>query len=685
MAYSPNSPPKRHAQRLRRIRRNRFWLLLYLWVAGAWPEVILHCASASSPGALFSPGMLLGPLFAGTGAIFLFILCTSFPSPGVNFGLCLGYSLWNFLLCGAQIVYYRIMGNFFSVCSLFRGIRALGFTDTVFSGILHSLPLRAAMAAPILVLILLGRRLFSFRPLSALRRQIPMVIVCGVLHGLLVLSLPLFGGTGDLSPYGLYHRNSDSYSSVNSLGVSTAMGLDLWRYCTGTEVTGTVVLSQPPVETRPLPSAPSALPVPEDKEKPPLSGPWQDNVLSIDFQALAASESRDEIREVHQYFASREASAQNEKTGLFRGCNLILITAESFSPLAVDPERTPTLYKLMTEGFSFTNYYVPDWGVSTTDGEYAHLTGTIPKSGAWSFSQSSENYMPLTMAQQLIRLGYSAYAYHPHDYDYYGRDAYLENLGYEYKALGSGLAVAEQWPESDVEMVDLSVGEYLRDTPFTVYYMTVSGHREYAFSTNAMAAKHAAAVSGTGFSEEVQAYLACQLELEEALSLLLRRLEAAGVLEDTVIVLTADHYPSGLSEEALAELLGHAPGSDFERYRSGLILWKAGLTPETIDSPMSHLDLLPTLSNLFGLEFDTRLYMGRDVFSNAPSLVVLRNRSWMTDIATYNAETGEVISRTGEPVPKSYVNEINAEVNNRFTVSARIVQYDYWRILFGDP
>ena len=56
---------------------------------------------------------------------------------------------------------------------------------------------------------------------------------------------------------------------------------------------------------------------------------------------------------------------------MFEGCNLILITAESFSYLAIDPELTPTLYKLQTEGFNFTNFYTPYWDVSTSDGEYA--------------------------------------------------------------------------------------------------------------------------------------------------------------------------------------------------------------------------------------------------------------------------------------------------------------------------
>ena len=167
------------------------------------------------------------------------------------------------------------------------------------------------------------------------------------------------------------------------------------------------------------------------------------------------------------------------------------------------------------------------------------------------------------------------------------------------------------------------------------------------------------------------------------MELLLQRLEEAGVLENTVIVLTADHYPNGLTAAEMGELLGHTPESNFEIYRNGCIIWKPGMTPEVIDEPMSHLDLLPTVSNLFGLEFDSRLYMGRDVFSDAEPLVMFRNRSWITGDARYNSQTGKAEFFSGAE-SDTYVKSIKAEVGNRFAVSTRILDNDYWRILFAE-
>ncbi len=375
-----------------------------------------------------------------------------------------------------------------------------------------------------------------------------------------------------------------------------------------------------------------------------------------------------------------------EKTGMFAGCNLIFITAEGFSYLAIDPELTPTLYRMQAEGMQFSDFYTAYWGVSTSDGEYVNLTGTIPKSGTWSFYDTADNAMPLTMAQQLKREGYSAYAFHDHSYTYYHRDKSHPNLGYIFKAVGNGLEITDQWPESDVEMIDVSTADFVSQEPFHVYYMTVSGHLPYSFdeSDNAIAAKNSALVEELPYSEPVRAYLACQIELDRAMELLLQRLDEAGVLENTVIVLTADHYPYGLSIEEQSELAGHELDPHFEIYRNALIIYKKGMEPETVTRPCSALDILPTLSNLFGLDFDSRLYMGQDIFSDAAPFLLFSDRSWMTEDGSYYT-IGEELTLFGEKeITTEEIEYYNSIVANKFLVSQWILEEDYWRVLFGD-
>lgn len=110
--------------------------------------------------------------------------------------------------------------------------------------------------------------------------------------------------------------------------------------------------------------------------------------------------------------------------------------------------------------------------------------------------------------------------------------------------------------------------------------------------------------------------MAANLELENALTYLVNALEQAGIADDTVICLAADHYPYLLSEtdtDYYNELRGFTDSErDTSRYRNALILWCGGMEEAvTVSEPCSAVDIVPTLSNLFGLEYDSRLLSGR--------------------------------------------------------------------------
>ena len=55
-----------------------------------------------------------------------------------------------------------------------------------------------------------------------------------------------------------------------------------------------------------------------------------------------------------------------------------------------------------------------------------------------------------------------------------------------------------------------------------------------------------------------------------------------------------------------------------------------------IDKACMSIDVLPTVYNLFGLNYDSRLLMGRDIFSEEEHIVILSDRSWITDKGKYN-------------------------------------------------
>ena len=423
---------------------------------------------------------------------------------------------------------------------------------------------------------------------------------------------------------------------------------------------------------------------------------YEPNVMNIDFNSLIANEEDKNIKQMHEYFSSLTPTLKNEYTGMFKDKNLIFLTLEGFSYKVIDPTLTPTLYKMSTQGFVFNNFYTSMWGGSTATGEYAATTGNFYNS-ANCLRLSGDNLLPFTMGNQFKKLGYTTLAYHNNTYTYYGRDKSHPNMGYTYKATDNGLVLPSNvWPRSDNEMAQATLPDFINQDKFHVYYMTVSGHANYTFAGNRMSVKHKARVQNLPYSENVKAYIACQLEVEDMLTTLVNELEKAGKLDDTVFAMSADHYPYALSNSECAELYGMSEEglvSNFDLYKNSFILWSSSMAePIVIDEPCSAIDIIPTLSTLFGLEYDSRLLMGQDILSNAVPLVVLNCNSgggswhWITDKGSYNTKTKTFTPADGitmtEDEQKEYVKTVNSVVSKKRTYSLRILDKDYYRYVF---
>ena len=478
---------------------------------------------------------------------------------------------------------------------------------------------------------------------------------------------------------------SSAYSfdgAVRTFGMHIALPLDVLQGSAETQTDFEITPVATIAPTEPAPT--EAVEETEAPTEPPVV--YYPHAYDLDYAALAEAETSSEIASLHTYVASQTAAMENEFTGLFEGKNLILITAEAFSKQIIDPELTPTLYRMATEGIQFTNYYQPVWGAGTTGGEFTNVVGLTPTGGS-CMMEAKEQDLFLTMGNQLQELGYVSAAYHNNDYMYYSRHKTHELLGYDvYLGFGNGLeeGVTKQWPESDEEMFRYTIPQWLESgEPFSLYYMTVSGHSNYFQSCNAMARKHYEKVKDLPYGEETKCYIAANLEIEVSMAYLIEALEAAGIADDTVIVIAPDHYPYGLSYNARDELCGGNAYSRFVRDSTSLIIWSGCLEDMDIvvDDPVYSLDILPTLSNLFGLEYDSRLMPGRDVFSETAPLVFWHDYSWITDLGVYDSSTYVFTPNEGVEIPEGYVDTIAATVRNKIKYS-RAVQYnDYYDVI----
>lgn len=659
--------------------KSSLFLPLFFYLSFVYSEFVFRIATLEKFAGI---GLLYIVLFSLPASLICYGLSIIWPKK-VNTAISVVLSFVIAVFYCSQLIYNKVFHTFYTAYSVANGGQAIQFWKEVLSTIGKNIVTMLFLFLPLLFLCTFLRKKISYNR-APITVPISVLLLVLVTHFSSALCTYLTG-QDSFSPYDMYFKTISIDYSVENLGMLTTMRLDVQRTLTGF----TQQLPDDfPIEDDDLPPEEEELPAPETtapntSEETTTEAPeeitYPPNVMQINFDELIQVESDKTIAQMHKYFSQVTPTNQNEKTGTEKGNNLILITAEAFSQYAIDKDLTPTLYKMATEGYQFKNFYTPIWGVSTSDGEYVACQGLIPKGGIWSFQTSAKNYLPFTMGNQLGKLGYSTNAYHNNTYTYYGRDKSHPNMGYTYKGLGNGLDVKKTWPESDLEMMEKSVDEYIGNKPFHAYYMTVSGHLNYTYSGNMMATKNQNAVKDLPYSDAVKAYLACNIELDKAMEYLLQKLEEAGIAENTLIAISADHYPYGLTNEEISELAGHPVEENFELYRNAFILYRKGMTGEVIERPCSSLDIIPTISNLLGLEYDSRLLAGRDMFSDSEPLIIFLNHSWITDKAKYNAKTKEVTSLTDEPVSEEYVKKINKIVNDKFIYSAKILEKDYYR------
>ena len=626
-------------------------------------------------GSLTLPGVVFTLLFSLPTALLLGLLCASV-SPRRGRSLLVLCTVLLSLWLGAQAVYYHLFKTFLTIFSLTKMAMVAGaFGDMALGEVLVNWFPVVMMSIPPVLAFWLREKIIA--PQGRARGLRLRWAALAALIQLGTMGLVMLCGSGVMSLRYIYFQTATPELETQYFGALTQTQLEIRRVLFGIT---------PDQEEDASSSSSSSAPSGSDDDTVEAFSPQGVHALSIDFDTMIANETNEGLLQAHQWFSQRTPTSENQWTGYFEGKNLVWIVAEGFSTLAMDPERTPTLWKLSHEGFVFENFYTPLWGVSTSDGEYVTTTGLIPKSGVWSYSLSSENYMPFALGNQFRKDGYRTMAFHNYLYDYYDRNLSHPNMGYEYYAIGQGLNMdwGGQFPPSDLEMMEEILPMFLSEDQFMVYCLTVSGHLNYSLEENAMSARHWNTVKDLPYSEAVRCYLASQMELELAVERLVNQLEAAGKLEDTVIVLSADHYPYGLTDEEYSELLGHPVDPVFEIYENTLIIWNSEMEePVYVDKYCSSLDVMPTLSNLFGLEYDSRLIMGSDILSDDSPLVIFANYSFISEQGYYNSTTDVFTRWDGAEPDPDQVAKLIAEVQNRVAYSATILDTDYYRHVFN--
>lgn len=690
-------------------RGNSLWRPVFFSAAFIYMELLFHIAIYHG-----IDSNIMHPLTFAIACGLTLSALTSFWHRIVN--AITAYTIWGIFTVYyiAQFVYYKIFRTFLSLISIGGAHDAMNFKSVLFSTLGANWYVILLFLLPLICLVLLNRLKFTFDrgrigESNGVLKGVIVQTASSAVMWIAAICLLAVHGTGAYTPYSLFHGRYVLELSMNKLGVIMTTGRDCTVMITKSNSDKTFELAESALDIQGRSNSMSSLSSDKENQNSKSSGNESSNSASgsnstessepqyvpqidenINLTRLYNSTDDDELKSITAYFSGVQPTYTDEYTGMFKDYNVVFVTAESLSTYGISKEATPTLYKIYHEGFEFTNFYNPLWYHSTIDGEFANCLSQYPASSKWSFEESADTYQPYALGNILNSQGYKSYGYHDFDATYYDRTSTHPNMGYTtFKAIGAGLDIPDHVMYSDLECIEAVYNDFIDDDHFNMYLMSFSGHLPYNYDNQYICQKNReeaeSLLSGKGYSDEAVAYVAAQMELDKALEYLMNKLEEAGKLDNTLFIVAPDHYPYGLSDGVYNELAGKdIEDDDFELHRNQFGIWSSSMKkPVVTDKLCASIDILPTVLNLLGADFDSRLLAGRNILSDSDELVIFADQSFITDKIKYDAATGETTYLVPESqVPDGYLNSMIAEVENRLYISDEVIDTDYFSFVY---
>ena len=573
------------------------------------------------------------------GKIFISVICFLFAAYGIG-----------------QLQFQNFMGNYISIKASFDGAGRI--TEYILPFILSIKPAYwLLMVPPILSEIYVWKRNY--------KKSDDLMVVLGVVVFALYMHIMTIVSITHNHQMELYQYPQYISKSLQEFGLGRFIFLDIKSINQKEELTVTM----PVASTTPTPT-------PTIEEDIPHR-----SIDDTKWKEALTKERNESMRTIDQYLMQRRVPDYNESTGIFKDMNVIYIMIEAFDYMALDEELTPTLVRMKNEGWDFSNHYTPKFSCATGESEFVSEISLVPQSDVCTPNQYATNAWPNSIFQIFKDNGYDTYAFHNWKDEFYERRTIYSNSGcdvymnYEdqpYHTLAG-------W-QSDKEMMELTLHEYIESDQFLTVYITSSTHFPYDESS----------VLGDRYLEEinkvhpdypinVKRYISKSMELDKAMEYLMDELDKVGKLDNTLFVMYADHHPLHTALETIQAYTFELDRSkDMNEDRTPLIMYNTQMKPTKQTSVSSTYDLLPTVLNLVGFEYEPRIYMGRDYFSDEEPLVIFANGDWITNDGYYQINSSKYTSFTNTELSEDEIKNMNTEVQNRFNISRMIYKENYF-------
>ena len=385
-----------------------------------------------------------------------------------------------------------------------------------------------------------------------------------------------------------------------------------------------------------------------------------------------------EVTQIADYFEENATEKiVNDYTDIFKDKNLVFILAESLNSTIISPELMPTLHMMETTGLYFDNFYIPAYPRTTCDSEFISQTGLLPSlySGPTCYLYQ-ENSFPISLANLFMNEGYTANSFHNNVAEFYNRDVLHKSFGfeefYDSSRLGNKLKI-------DSSIYTLGKDLVMPDEKFYSFIVSYSGHGGYTerdLLSNEYYRENyekAASVLDEDTPDEIVVYNAYQMEFDNMLSEFYDDLKSSGRLTDTIFIIFPDHFPYMMDDEMYRDYVG--VDEDYQYHKLPFLIWGQDIEPEIISKLGASTDILPTVANLFGLEYNQSDYFGIDLFDeDSESLVVFKDYSWLNDETYFSANPNFNTDKSQE-----YYDDINDKLYKKIEIFQKILIEDYYQ------
>ena len=419
-----------------------------------------------------------------------------------------------------------------------------------------------------------------------------------------------------------------------------------------------------------------------------------DNTRKFDdtkWKELISNEKNTQLNNLNNYFINNKITDINEYTGMFKNKNLIVIMLESVNDIIINETDYPNFYKMYNEGWHWENNYSPRNSCSTGNNEMSGMTSLYSIYNTCTANEYKENTYFEAIFNLFKNKDYKTFSAHNYTEHYYFRNEIhtnmgsskyygVEDLGIEYSNLYKNWSSDEEFMKVVLDILD----EDYKDGKFMTWLTTVSSHQPYYYSS-IEGDKYLELYKDLDIRTDLKRYKSKLKMLDNALGILIEGLKEKGILDDTVIVMYGDHYPYGLSTDTINSVLDYDTNVDFETERVPFVIYNSELESKVFNEYTSYINILPTVANLFDLDYDPRLYMGTDLLSkDYESLVVFADGSWKNEIAYYNASKTDIEYFTDKEYTIDEIKSINETIDLKIKMSSLAIRNNYFAYLHSE-